>query len=291
MSTILRNGMFPHTLEKEIANLTAGHSSLAKLSMSEPVPFNGKDIVTFTINDEVALVGEGATKPAGTAEVKSVSCVPYKVVFQMRVSDEFMTASEEEQLDILQAFTNGFAKKLGAGLDVIAMSGKNPATGQDSAIIGNNCFEKAVTTNTVTLGANPDEDIDSACSMIEAAGYESDGLAISPAMRTALAAQKSTDGTRLYPEFAFGATPAALGSMRLDTNATVSANSSATRAIVGDFSDAFRWGVATQGIKVIEYGDPDGQGDLQANNCVVLRGEAYLAHAILDEKAFAVISE
>ena len=40
-------------------------------------------------------------------------------------------------------------------------------------------------------------------------------------------------------------------------------------------------------MEVIQYGDPDGQGDLKRTNEVVIRAEAYIGWAILDPKAFA----
>ena len=42
-------------------------------------------------------------------------------------------------------------------------------------------------------------------------------------------------------------------------------------------------------LEIIEYGDPDGQGDLKRKNQVVLRSEAYIGFGILDKDAFALI--
>lgn len=44
-------------------------------------------------------------------------------------------------------------------------------------------------------------------------------------------------------------------------------------------------------MKIIEYGDPDGQGDLQRTNQIVLRAETYVGFCVLDPKAFALIEE
>lgn len=40
-------------------------------------------------------------------------------------------------------------------------------------------------------------------------------------------------------------------------------------------------------MEIIEYGDPDGQGDLKRTNEVVLRAEAWVGWGILDKSAFA----
>lgn len=42
-------------------------------------------------------------------------------------------------------------------------------------------------------------------------------------------------------------------------------------------------------MEVIEYGDPDGQGDLKKTNQIVLRAEAYIGWGILDNASFKKI--
>lgn len=290
MAVLSKGALFPESVEAKIFSLVKGHSSLAKLSGQEALPFVGKDIFTFNFDKDISIVGENGEKPAGDGVADVVKMTPVKVVYQMRVSDEFMYASEEYKMNVLEAFADGYAKKLGAGLDKMAMHGIDPATGIASGIIGNNCFDKKVTTNTVSY-TDADVDIDSAVAQVEASEYVANGVVIAPSVRSDLATKRGTDGQRLYPDFAFGATPANLGSMNLDVNATVSANSSTDKAIVGDFQTAFRWGIAKQlPLEVIEYGDPDNTGkDLKGSNQVLLRSESFIGWAIMDEKAFSIV--
>ena len=80
--------------------------------------------------------------------------------------------------------------------------------------------------------------------------------------------------------------------MASDVNNTVSFGDSADMAIVGDFANAFKWGYSeTIPLEIIEYGDPDGQGDLKRTNQIVLRSEAYVGWGILDKKSFALITK
>lgn len=290
MSVLNKGTLFPTTLESEIFSKVKGHSSLAKLSGQEALPFNGKDVFTFNFSGDVAVVGESAEKPAGDGVVAPVSMQPVKVVYQMRVSDEFMYASDEYKLNILASFGEGFAKKLGAGLDKMAIHGINPATGSTVANLLAKSFDTLVTNKVEYTPATVDTDIDSAVALVEANEYAVNGAIIAPATRGAISAL-SANGARKYPEFAFGATPSTLGAMALDTNATVSANNSVDRAIVGDFS-AFKWGIAKElPLEVIEYGNPDGQGDLKQYNQIVLRSEAYIGWAIMDADAFAKVTD
>ena len=59
--------------------------------------------------------------------------------------------------------------------------------------------------------------------------------------------------------------------------------------IVGQF-DAFRWGVQRSiGAHLIEYGDPDGLGDLQRQNQIAIRAEIVYGIGIMDQAAFTKI--
>lgn len=292
MSALEKGNLFPTELEQELFSKVKGHSSLAILSNQEPLPFTGKDIFTFDFASDISIVAEGGQKPVGDAKIEPVKMVPLKVVYGMRVNDEFVIASEEKKVDYLKKFNEGFAKKLGAGLDKMAFHGINPATGEASTTIGDNCFDKKIAENIVTYDASKaDTNIDAAVAQVETAEYRANGVAISSAMRGAIAALMA-NGQRKYPDFAFGGCPNALGSMRLDANPTVSVKAGedgdTDHAIVGDFEECFRWGIAKElPLEVIEYGDPDGNGDLKRNNQVYLRSEAYIGWAIMDSKAFS----
>jgi hypothetical protein len=130
--------------------------------------------------------------------------------------------------------------------------------------------------------------------MVLADGCAVNGIAMSPVAGAAMAAIK-VNGVPQYPEFRFGQNPGAFYGMGSDVNGTVNVTGSATGAqtdhvIVGDFQNAFRWGYAKNiPLEVIEYGDPDGQGDLKRTNEVVLRAEAFIGWGILDANAFAIV--
>ena len=111
-------------------------------------------------------------------------------------------------------------------------------------------------------------------------------------MGAALGKMKMNDShAAMYPEFRFGGNPATFGALASDINNTVvfGANQK-LRAIVGDFGNCFKWGYAANiPMEIIQYGDPDGQGDLKRTNEIVLRAEAYIGWGILDANSFALI--
>lgn len=283
--------LFPPELIKSMFSKVKGHSSLAKLSNSVPVPFAGTDMFIFTMDGEASIVGEGTNKPAGKANITSVTMKPVKFVYQHRVTDEFIRLSEEKQLPYLESFSDGFAKKIARALDIAGFHGVNPADNTPSSIVGNNCFDKAVTSTVEYSDLIPDDNIDSAVAPIQQADGTVTGIAMSPAFGSALGRIKTKDSNLpIYPEFRFGAKPSAFGGIPCDINGTVSFGQSQDRAIVGDFANMFKWGYAENiPIEIIEYGDPDGQGDLKRTNEIVLRSEAYIGWGILDKDSFTII--
>lgn len=289
-STLTTTGSITLTdaLVKNLVNAVKGHSTLAKLTASAPLAFSGSDNFVFTLDGEAAIVGEGAAKPAGTADWKTVTIRPIKFVYQHRVTEEFDHMAEEKQMDYLTAFVDGLGKKMARALDIAAFHGVNPATGSASTSAANNFTDLVTNTVTYTSGA-PDDNVDSAVALIQAADYDCTGIAMTPAFASALGAMKGTGtGLAIYPEFRFGNNPGKFGSMVSDVNNTLAYGSSDNQAIVGDFENMFKWGYAdNMPIEVIRYGAPDGGADLKATNEILFRTEAYIGWGILDPAAFA----
>lgn len=292
MSALSMGTMFPKELEAELFSKVKGHSSLAKMANQEAVPFTGKDYFVFSLDNDISVVGENGPKPAGDATITTKTIKPIKVVYQSRVSDEFMIASDERRMSYLRDFADGFAKKLAAGLDKMAIHGVDPATGNPAAgTIGNNYFDYECAATAITYNAStPDANLESAIGVLEANEYAPTGIILAPTMRSAIGSMKNSADGFIYPGFQFGGV-ADLGGIPVDSNITVgSASGSNDRALVGDFS-AFKWGIAREiPLEVIEYGNPDGGSyDLKQANQVLLRSEAWIGWGILDSNAFCLV--
>lgn len=292
MADVLSKGnLFDPVLVTDLINKVKGHSSLAVLSAQKPVPFNGSKEFTFTMDSEIDVVAENGKKTHGGATLDPVTIVPIKFEYGARISDEFLYASEEEQLDVLKSFNDGFARKVASGLDIAAFHGFNPRTGQASTVIGDNNFDTKVTQKVVYKQATPDANIEAAIALVEGSDGDVTGIAIAPAVRADLAAMTKQNGEKLYPDFAFGGKPKSLGAQALDINKTV-ATGDVDKAIIGDFANMFKWGYAKQiPLEIIKYGDPDNSGkDLKGYNQVYIRAEVYLGWGILDAGSFARIT-
>lgn len=276
--------LFSAELVSDVFSKVKGHSTLAKLSAQTPIPFVGSDYMVFSMDGEASIVGEGAEKPAGEATLNTVTIKPIKFIYQHRLTDEFVNMSEEQQVPYLEAFTDGFAKKMARALDIAAMHGVNPSTGTAVSELADKNFDIVGSLNTTT-GAE-DEDLESAITTIQEADGTVTGMALAPAFASALGKIKA-NGIKLYPEYAFGGNPDTFNGMGSDVNNTVTFGSSKDLAIVGDFANAFKWGYAEDvPMEVIEFGNPDGLGDLKQTNQIVLRAEAYIGFGILDTNSF-----
>lgn len=285
--------LFKPELVKELISKVQGKSVLAKLSAQTPIPFNGTEQFIFNLEGNAQIVGEGAQKAAGEATLTSKVIKPIKFVYQARITDEFKYASEEKQIQYLQSFSDGFAKKIAEAFDIAALHGLEPKSMTDASFRATNSFDGQITANVVTYAeATFDDNIEAAVQQVTAKGGEVTGIALSPVGGQALAKIKDTNKNPLYPEFRFGQNPNSFYGMASDINKnlTVTGGTAETdHAIVGDFQNMFKWGYAENiPLEIIEYGDPDGAGrDLKAYNEICLRAEAFIGWGILDTDAFA----
>ena len=287
-----RGNLFDPELVTDLITKVRGFSSLAALSAQTPIPFSGLKEFTFNMDNEIDIVAEGGKKTEGGISLAPITIVPIKFEYGARISDEFLYATEDEKIDILSAFNDGFAKKTAKGLDLAAFHGINPRTKTASAVVGDNHFDSKVT-QTVTYNAKaPDDNLEEAIHLVDDAEGDVTGMALSKTFGADMAKVKA-QGVKLYPEFAFGASPKTLNGIPVSVNKTVMNETEKDHGIVGDFQNGFKWGYSKQiPLEIIKYGDPDNSGkDLKGYNQVYLRAEVYLGWGILLPESFARIKE
>ena len=120
------------------------------------------------------------------------------------------------------------------------------------------------------------------------------GQAFDPSFSYALATLRNpTSGQKVYPDLGAGQAVSTFNSLPAAVSNTVSARPETAGnhvgAIVGDFATRLRWGIQRElPVHSIEYGDPDGLGDLKRFNQIALRLEVLYAWWV-DPTAFAVV--
>ena len=297
MTTLQAGTLFKPELVKELISKVQGTSLLAQLSTQTPIPFNGTEQFIFNLEGDAQIVGEGKKKEAGEAKIEPVIIKPLKFVYQARISDEFLRASEEKQIEYMSLFTDGFATKIAQAFDIAALHGVEPKTLTEATFKSTNSFDGLVTTNVVTYAeAQIDANIEDAIQAVVATDNDVTGIAMSPTAARAMSKIKNKNEDAKYSEFSFGGRPKEFADHKLEINKNLTkqgSNLEKDHVIVGDFENRFKWGYAeNMPLEIIQFGDPDGTGrDLKAYNEICLRAEAFIGWGILDATAFARVKE
>jgi len=285
-----------HTGESWTKNIRLG--VLSRLAPTLPqVKVGSTDHFTFTGTPKAELVGEGANKSSNDGTPTKVTVTTYKVQITYRYSQELMWADEDYQSGIVDSLVANVATAISRALDLIAIHGINPKTGEISSSV-TNYFDKAGNgvARVVSTG-DVQADLETAASDLQEAGYIATGIALDPVFAGQLARKKDGENRPLYPELGLGFGFESFQGLTAASSDTVSGRQElessevSIQAILGDYR-AFQWGVAREvPLETIEYGDPDGLGDLKRTNEMAIRAEAVFGYAIFDGAAFSIISE
>ena len=267
-------------------------STLAQLSGARPQKFGKQQVFVLTAPPKAELVGEAAQKSPTPASYSSKTVNPFKLQVTIRFSQEVQWADEDTQIGVLQDLASNAGIALGRALDLVGIHKINPLTGTVSELVKEGLID---TKQLITLvGTKYDEAVEAAAGTVISAGYTPTGIAMDPALSFGLSTMRDTTGRKIYPELGFGQNITNFAGMNAAVSDTVSAKNEISVAskllgITGQF-DAFRWGVQRSiGAHLIEYGDPDGLGDLQRSNQVAIRAEIVYGIGIMDSNAFAKI--
>lgn len=277
--------LFDPKLVKSLFSQVKGKSSVAALCAQTPVEFSGNKYFVFSMDNEVDLVGESQKRRHGGITVAPVKVIPHEIEYGARVSEEFMEASEEEQIDMLQGFLDGFTQMVARGLDIMAFHGVNPRDGAPSELITKH-FDK-IDQSVDYDAAHPDECVEDAIELI--GDWDVSGIAMAKSFASAMGKMRDASGAKLYPGLSWGGNPKEVNGVKSSVNSTVSFGGSKDMAIVGDFANCFKWGYSKKiKVEIIPYGDPDNTGvDLKGSGQVYLRATTSVGFGILVEDAFA----
>ena len=285
-----------HTGEAWVKNIRGG--VLSRLAPEAPdIKVGSTDHFTFTATPKAQLVGEGAAKTSMDGTPSKATVKTYKVQITYRFSNEVMWADEDYQAGVVDGLVANVATALSRALDLVAIHGINPLTGEIASSVSN-YFDKAGNgVARVVATGDVQADLETAASDLQEAGYIATGIALDPVYAGQLARKKDGENRPLYPELGLGFGFDTFQLLQAASSDTVSGRQEletsevSIMAILGDWR-AFQWGVARDvPLELIEYGDPDGLGDLKQTNEVAIRAESVFGYAIFDGAAFSIISE
>lgn len=270
---------------------------IGSLTPDDPqIMVGSTDFFTFTGTPKAELVGEGANKSSMDGTPAKKTSKTYKVQLTYRFSDEVRYADEEYRLRLMEALAGNIATGVSRAIDLVAIHGINPLTGSVAGSVTDYITKSGNGTTINSTTATPEVDLDAAAAALQANGYAATGIALDPVYAGKLARAKKTNGDRVFPELGLGFNIDRIAGIDAAVSNTVSATAETGVAtgvggIMADWN-AFKWGIARNvPLHLIEYGDPDGAGDLQRTNEIAIRAEVIFGYAILDDKAFAIVKQ
>lgn len=291
-SLITSNFEIPNSISQGIFEKAQKGSTLARLSGARPQKFGKQTAWVLTAPPKAEIVSEAGQKSPTPTSYAAKTINPIKLQVTMRFSQEVKWADEDVQIGVLQDLAANAGIALGRALDLVGIHKINPLTGTVSELVKEGLID---TTQSATLtDAKYDQAIEAAAGIIISSGYSPTGIAMDPTLSFGLSTMRDTSGRKIYPEIGFGQELSNFEGMTAAVSDTISAKNEMSVAsniigIVGQF-DAFRWGVQRSiGAHLIEYGDPDGLGDLQRLNQLAIRAEIVYGIGIMDMKAFTKI--
>lgn len=279
-------------------------STVAALSGSEPMQFGETQLMTFTTPPKAQYVAEGGTKSGTDVGFGVKTVVPRKVQVTLRFNQEVQWADEDYQLGALSTMADSVSGALARALDLGIYHAINPLDGKALSGAPAKVLDStnAVELVTATL-TTPDTVLEQAAGLVIADGFTPNSIALDPGYAWTIATARYSDGRKKYPELGLGIDVSNFEGLRASVSSTISAPEGTitggayasanpnVKAIVGDFSQ-IRWGVQREiGIEKILYGNPDGLGDLKAQNQIALRAEVVYGWALMDLNAFAVVKD
>ena len=271
---------------------------IGSLTPDEPqIMVGSTDFFTFTGTPKAELVGEGANKSSMDGAPAKKTSKTYKVQLTYRFSDEVRYADEEYRLRLMEALAGRIATGVSRAVDLVAIHGVNPATGQVAEGVVDYITKSGNGHVINSTSATPEVDLDAAAAALQGSGYSATGIALDPVYAGVLARTKKTNGDRVFPELGLGFNVDRIAGIQAAVSNTVSgtaegvASATGVGGIMADWN-AIKWGIARNvPLHLIEYGDPDGAGDLQRTNEIAIRAEVVFGFAILDDDAFAIIKQ
>lgn len=282
----------PNEISQGIFKKAQKWSTLARLSGVTPQKFGKQTTWVLTGAPKAEIVGEGGQKSPTPATYASKTITPIKLQVTMRFSQEVQWADEDMQIGVLSDLAENAGIALGRALDLVGIHKINPLTGTVSSLVSEGLVD--TTQKAELTGTAYDQAIEAAAGTVIGVGYTPTGIAMDPTLSFGLSTMRDNTGRRLYPDIGFGQEIVNFEGMQAAVSDTVSAKNEASAAtkllgIVGQF-DAFRWGIQRDiAAHLIEYGDPDGLGDLQRQNQIAIRAEIVYGIGIMDKNAFAKI--
>lgn len=283
--------VIPATQLGRITERVQNQSVLATLSPERPTLFGNVQAVRMSRKPRAQIVAEGESKVSDEAGWGSVTASPIKFQTTVRMTTEVKWLDEDHRLQIVDELTDALGESMARAVDLIGIHGINPITGQQATSVTEYLNQ---TTNRVTVADDPNGELEATVGLVAGDGvYVPTGVGLTPGYAFSVATQRNARGDKINPDMGYGFNAGSYNGLTLARSSTVSGQPEAAdtglRALTGDYTQV-KWGFQRRiPVEVIEYGNPDGGGDLKNTNEIAYRAEGVIYVAIFDLSAFAAV--
>lgn len=286
--------LLPRSVSTDIWKVAAATALIPRLARSTPLILGENVFPTVTKRPAASIIAESQAKRASDFEIGSKTVKPVKAVVMTEFPLEIVLTNPASIIDTIATES---ADAIARQIDLAIIHNRDALTGA-SLSADNEYLNK--TTQRIEVGAEPvstKAEIKSAAALVRQARFSPNGLALDPLFQTRMIdAVYPNTNTEVFPNLSLSNDITNVLGLPAGVSETVSGavdGSAATtlRGIAGDFS-SLRWGrVLDIRTKKVEYGDPTGNGDLQARNHVAYITEAFFGWTVMDSKAFVALDD
>lgn len=237
------------------------------------------------------VVGESAQKNPTPTNISLANIRTVKLHYTERFSTEFLVFDDQKRTEVLERLAQKWMlSDFSQDLDTIVLHGINPLTGTLATSVQDYVTKTGSSILVPSTGTTADAintDLKSAIAVV-AENEGMNGIAFAPTAAAALA-RLTENGVQVYPSLGkFGLNVREFEGVRAASSKEVG-EFNGVQLIAGDW-DQLKWGIAREmPVELIEYGDPDGQGDLKRLNQVALRFEVIFGFGLVSPTAFAAV--
>ena len=293
--------LLPKTFVSDVIDTTRAQSVVSKLSPSEAMQFGTSNILTLGNRPRAEFVGESAQKSATDISFGSFQITPKKAQVTVRLTQEVEWANPQARLDVIDIIKRESSAALTEALDLGILHRLNPLTGTETSWTE---YVRATTNKFAeAAGTDVDRTLDQAVRALQAKNVNVNGLGMTGNFLAGLAGlENAATGLPRY-DLGYATSIDAFKGLSVAVSPTIIGHGTDgaklgtytaaenIEAIVGDFRDGIRWGVQKiVPAEVIEYGDPDGKGDLKRTNEFALRVEIVYGWKVFADK-FALVTK
>lgn len=280
------SNVLPREIASEIWDKARSATIIPSLATASPIILGDNTFPIVTKKPTASIVGEGAAKPQSDLQIGAKTIRPVKSVVGLEFTMEAILTNPSGVLGLL---SDQLSRALAEQVDLAVLHGKDATSG--STIAGVDYLNQTTQRVDITAYDSVDKALWAGYGDIVNSNSDFTGFAMDPRFVYELANDRNAQTGQRVNDINIGSSVTTYAGQPVAVAKSVSGQlgtlaDTGVRAFGGDWN-ALRFGYNLHiPVKAIQYGDPFGNGDLQARNSVAYMAEVIFGWAVLDETSF-----